>query len=705
MTRHPGPWFALTIFCSAFLLFQVQPIIGRIVLPWFGGTPATWTTCLLFFQTTLLAGYLYAHLLGSLSGHTPQVILHLVLLLASAALLPFAPDAAWKPDAGTAPTLQVLLLLLVHVGGPFFMLSSTNPLLQRWFTTCTGGASPYRLYALSNVGSLLALVTYPFLVEPMLPVRGQVLAWSGLYLVYVAGAVGCAALFLRTGRAAPSGCAANSIPGPCRVPTAGDVVLWLFLAATASAMLMATTNQMCQEVASAPFLWILPLALYLLSFIICFDHDRWYDRRVWGAVLLLAAPLATHVLIRGVATDITLQLSVLALVLLACCMTCHGELVRARPAPRYLTLFYLVIATGGALGGAFVALAAPRWFSGYWEFHIALAAGCLFTFLSWYRRAPWRDLRVHPALLWGGLAGFMGLLVFTLVLQAADAHASVIDSRRNFFGVLSVRQGVTKDDDGTRHEVRSVYHGRIRHGFQFTEPARAGVPTAYYGPGTGVFYALTQHPRRAADPERSDQAGLRVGVVGLGAGTLAAVARPGDYFRFYEINPVAIELAHDPFTYLSDTPAMIDLVLGDGRLELEREAEAGRAQNFDVLILDAFISDAVPVHLLTLESVAVYRRHLRPGGLLAFNITNRFVDLVPVMLGIGEHYGLHVVFISNSGDNNIGVSRSRWAVLASDSTFADQPGVRPHLAKWRDGPPDPIFWTDDFSGLWQVMNW
>ena len=702
--RHLRAWYGLTIFCSAFLLFQVQPIIGKIILPWFGGTPATWTSCLLFFQVTLLAGYLYAHLLGSLVRGKAQVFVHLGLLLASLIFLPFTPGAAWKPEAGGAPALQVLLLLLVHIGGPFFLLSSTNPLLQRWYSRGLGGASPYRFYALSNTGSLLALVTYPFLVEPSLAVRRQVLAWSGLYLLYAAGSAVCAVLFLRAPRPEAQPAAAGPRTDKAPRPAAGDVALWLLLAAAASALLMATTNQLCQEVAAVPFLWILPLCLYLLSFIICFDSERWYDRRVWGALLLLSVPLATHVLVRGVRAELVVQIPALALALFACCMTCHGEIVRAKPAPRYLTLYYLVIATGGALGGVFVALAAPRWFGGYWEFPIALVACCLLTFLAWYRQAPWRRVRVRPAVLWGGLGGFTLLLALTLTLQAIRVRTNVLCVRRNFFGVLSVKRVGIGGEDGAPREARAMLHGRINHGFQFADPDRARQPTAYFGPGTGIYYAMGHHPRRNAAGAPGTGA-LQVGVVGLGTGTLAALAQPGDRIRFYEINPDVVELAHDYFTYLDDTPARVEIVLGDGRLELEREADAGQLQAFDLLAMDAFISDAVPIHLLTAECIEVCRRHLKPDGLLAMNISNRFVDLVPVILGLAARFDLHACFIDSARDGATGVSISRWAILAPDKTFSERPEVRPHLNAWSGTPPDPLLWTDDFASLWDVIVW
>jgi SAM-dependent methyltransferase len=481
------------------------------------------------------------------------------------------------------------------------------------------------------------------------------------------------------------------------------MALWLLLAATASAMLMATTNQLCQEVAAVPFLWVLPLAVYLLSFIICFDSERWYDRRVWGTVLLVSVPAGVYVLAGGIHTSMAVQLGLLTLTLFACCMSCHGELAKAKPAPRYLTRYYLLMALGGALGGGFVALAAPAWFLDYWEYHVALAGCCILTAAAWYRRADWRSLPVKPGPLWLGLGGLLFLLVVALVTQAVTAQGNAIAARRNFFGVLRIAQGAFPGDDGTPHPARMMIHGRVNHGFQFLEPERRHWPTAYFGPGTGIDMALKHHPRRT--PKAGGRGALRVGVVGLGTGTMVALGEPGDHFRLYEINPDVVDLAREHFTYLADTASTWEVVLGDARLELERELKDGQVRGFDVLALDAFISDAVPVHLLTVEFVETCLRHLRPDGLLVFNISNRFVDLAPLMAGLADHFGLHLLFFARPRDFERGLTASKWAVLAPDRTFGNCPKVRPHLVGQPGTGRPPMVWTDDFASLWRAVVW
>jgi hypothetical protein len=356
--------YAVTIFVSAFLLFQVQPLIGRFILPWFGGGPSIWTSCMLFFQILLLGGYLYAHLISVKLKPRTQVLTHLSLLAVSLVFLPIAPSDAWKPVADQSPLLQILLLLLATVGGPYFMLSSTGPLMQKWFSQSSPGQSPWRLYALSNIGSLLALLSYPFVFEPWLALRQQVWSWSVVYGAYVVLATWCGIRYLQQQRIAAiksiststaeimdSAIVSSADDGRAMRPGMGTMLLWLGLAACSSAMLLATTNQLCIDVATVPFLWVLPLSLYLISFIICFDSPQWYDRRAYGLLLLVCAPVACWVINEGADVKISKQVAIYATILFACCMTCHGELVSCKPHPRYLTVFYVLISAGGALLG------------------------------------------------------------------------------------------------------------------------------------------------------------------------------------------------------------------------------------------------------------------------------------------------------------------------------------------------------------------
>jgi hypothetical protein len=945
--------FALTIFVSAFLLFQIQPLIGRFILPWFGGGPSIWTTCMLFFQLVLLGGYVYAHFTSVLLKPKTQVIVHLVLLVASLAFLPIAPGQDWKPQADDSPMLHILLLLLATVGGPYFILSSTGPLMQKWFSSAEPGKSPWRLYALSNIGSLLALLSYPFAFEPWLTLRQQVWSWSGVYIAYVAGVVWCAVAFLRSHQTSTATVDSTELAATAiQPPGCVRMVMWTVLAASGSVMLLATTNQLCIDVATVPFLWVLPLSLYLISFIICFDSPRWYDRRVFGLLLLFCAPVACWVINEGADVSISKQVLIYSTVLFACCMTCHGELVSLKPDTKYLTLFYLLVSAGGAIGGLLVALVAPRIFHGYWEYHLGLVICFLATMAAWcvqrvwQRRAsvefwtcavvvalhiffiahplyvkldgiiesteesilfgvygflqvlillvtgvlahrltvlhvlwiahflltsawiygfsawkfpaqmdseaiarliagavispvvavfvPWLVRRLNsiskmllaagtvsciagvlcgwlvyrewtqpmawdneaqqwmylglmglglvwPAMWFGRLwllksdagslvqfpvilssypvwcavsgflvvqgyvngwqvvslistvvaaimmewssRGFLGtdrpslgfwfwvpagtlLLMFSnqlMQIVASDSqpteYSKPVHTARNFYGVLRVSYEAADESDEMPGKY-SLTHGQIKHGFQFDDDYWGRQPTTYYGRDSGVGLAI-ELSRRWAD--ESDQHPVRVGVVGLGTGTLAAYGAAGEYFRFYDINPEVKSVATTYFTYLSESEAKTDVVIGDARIVMERELAANQSQQFDVLAIDAFSSDAIPVHLLTSECGQIYRQHLRRGGILAVHISNRFLDLNPVTRGMAERLGWHAVRIENDNNDLTGVFSSTWILLSERPDLRDDPDIQHMEAPWEE--TDRILhWTDDYSGLWQVLS-
>ena len=717
--------FALTITLSAFLLFQVQPLIGKYILPWFGGGPAVWTTCLLFFQVVLLAGYTWSHLVTGRFSARAQAWLQVGLLLGAACFLPIGPSPeTWKPAAFDAPAGRILLLLLATVGLPAFALPTTAPLIQRWFTRAFQGRSPYRLYALSNAGSLLALLSYPVIVEPLLPLERQTRIWSLLFVAFALATLWCA-LRARLGAAGPAAPQTGESPAlsvreaidaladadggsnvPRRLAGVFTVTLWILLAAAGSAMLLATTNQLCQEVAAAPFLWILPLSIYLITFIICFDKERWFSRW-WSAPLLLAAvPFVCAVFKQGVDVPLVEQIAAYSAVLFACCFNCHGELVRAKPHPRQLTLFYLCIAFGGALGGAFTAIAAPYFFVGFWEFHIALVACCLLTALCWLRDRPWERVLKGAlglgatfaiALALGAGITFLGGFLQTM---AAETDENAIRRVRNFYGILKVTE--KEDLVGLK---RTLTNGQICHGFQYMDEDKRRWTTSYYGPQSGFGLAMTHHPRRGSpEPLPRD---LRLGVVGLGTGSTAAYGREGDYIRFYDINADVKMLAENYFSYLLDCPAPVDVILGDARISLESELARGEAQEFDVLAIDAFTSDSIPIHLLTRECAEIYWRHLKPDGLLLLHISNRFLDLEPVALGLKESLGCQAVLVSSSDDDEFGIYSASWVILTNNDEFLAIPEVVDRISEWpeiRGKPCEPLQWTDSFASLWQVVD-
>ena len=777
-------YYALTIFLSAFLLFLVQPLIGKFILPWFGGSPAVWTTCMLFFQVLLLLGYTYAHLIVNYRPRTQRRI-HLTILLLSSFFLifltvswkpPILPGESWKPRSSDYPTWKVIQLLAVSVGFPFWILSATGPLLQGWFTRTHPGDSPYRLYSLSNLGSLLALISYPFLVEPMLTLKAQGAIWSLGYFVFVIFCIICSSQITKLAPSSKglspkteiplreSGKESSTLIGgrEPQGPVWGQKLLWLSLAGSASIMLLATTNQICQEIAVIPFLWILPLSLYLLSFILCFESSWWYSRRILLAALPLAVILACGVLYKGVYAKLLPQILIYSFLLFTCCMICHGELVRLKPSSRYLTSFYLMIATGGALGGMFTSLVAPRIFNGYWEFHFGLWLVCCLVVVvqfhdkgSWVcQRHPWPCLVVllalivlattvvdedftdslsaalkHGLLSWqSGMAALavavmaaaeqykklrlvrpwlsvsalslaLGALAFILVSHTKISLASSVWVCRNFYGVLVIKE---QDPDNPSDHLLRLRHGRITHGLQYQAEDKRYLPTSYYGRKSGVGLALLNHPHRFT---RAGTGGLRIGVIGLGVGTLAAYAQAGDTLRCYEINPEVVKLSTGTrpyFTYIQHCPAHVDVVLGDARISLERELEQHLPQDFDVLAVDAFSSDSIPVHLLTSEAMSVYLRHLRmPDGIVAIHVSNRYLDLKPVVWGLADHFGLASAYIDTDAEDD-GVWGSSWILLARNPGVLLQPEIA--LATTPRNSRPTRLWTDAFSNLFQILK-
>jgi len=690
--------YRAAVFLGALLLFQVQLIVGRRILPWFGGAPAVWTTCMLFFQVGLLAGYAYAHGLVRLPPRRQRdvhlgVLAGAVLVLAVRALewpSSVTPGEAWKPDPAASPVAGIVALLAAGVGLPYLVLASTGPLAQAWVARVRPGTSPYRLFALSNLGSLVGLLGYPFVVEPWLPVVSQGRAWTIGFGVF---ALAAGAGALAAGRVpAVSGGAPAGGPGPPPVVR----VLWFSLAAVPSVLLLAVTSQLCQDVAVVPLLWVLPLALYLLSFVLCFEYERLYRRGHWLAAVALAAAGFVYALFEGTTLAIGWQVTAGGAVLFAYGMACHGELAALKPDPGRLTSFYLTVAAGGAFGGVFTGLLAPVVFPGYWELHLALLGGPVLLVAVLLLDPESRLNRGPAARVWGtrllayaALGGLLGALG-AHVLGGLRGAAAL---RRGFFGVLTV----SLENRGEPDEWRKLKHGRISHGLQLTAPERRREPTTYYGPKSGVALALVRHPRRLAGEP------LRVGLVGLGVGTLAAYARGDDAYRVYEINPDVLALSTGPdpvFTFLRDAPAEVATVLGDARISLEREPP----QALDVLALDAFSGDAIPVHLLTREAFALYRRHLRePHGVIAVHVSNKYLDLRPVVSGLAGAFGLRAAVVSSPEAGNA-VWSSDWILVMGEGPLLRDPELATvSLPLAVDEPGLPV-WTDDWSPLVGVVR-
>jgi len=679
--------YAVTIFLSAFLLFQVQPLIAKMILPWFGGSAAVWSASMLFFQLLLLAGYAYAHVSIRFLKPRMQMLVHVALLLGSCALLPILPNPVWRPTQAGDPTARILLLLTATIGLPYFLLSSTSPLLQAWFVRRTGSGVPYRLFALSNFGSMLALVSFPFLVEPTLATRQQAFWWSGGYVVF---ALMCAFTAWASRPASadnPSQVAAEPESG--ERPSFWQLLFWVLLASCASVLLVSVTNHMSQNVAPIPLLWVLPLALYLLTFICAFESDRIYQR--WLFIPLLApalAGMAYMIYAEDGNYNIKYAIPGFAAGLFICCLFCHGELARRRPAPRHLTLFYLMVSIGGALGGIFVALIAPRVFRIYWELPLGLiACGILAMIAVWSLRLP--KLGAWP------IRAFIFIAVVVLAgyfhRQERRLSKNLVLQARNFYGPLEVRDDLPTED----YAQRTLLHGTIDHGSQLQDPVLRYVTTSYYAKRSGVGRAMGA--LQAKGP-------IRAGVIGLGAGVLSNYGRKGDYFRIYEINPLIERIAQTLFTFYPHSAADKAILMGDARLTLERQLATEGPQNYDILAVDAFSSDAIPVHLLTREAVQLYFRHLKPEGVLALHISNRYLDLKPVCEGGAAAVGRQAWVVEDEGDEASYLSSSTWVLVSSDLSLYQ--GTFFKDATISQYPPKKGFrpWTDDYSNLFQILD-
>jgi hypothetical protein len=669
-----------TIFLGAFFLFQVEVLIAKAILPWFGGSAQVWTTCLLFFQTGLLCGYLYAHLLAERVPPIWQVRIHIGLLVLSLAVLPIFPAEFWKPAGEENPLLMILGLLTATIGLPFFLLSATNPLVQAWLARQQSKA-PYQLFALSNFGSMLALVSYPLVVEPFLPLRAQTWTWSIGYALFV---VLCATTAWRYRSGEKTTLIEAADAGDA--PSWSEYGLWFALAALPSAMLLAVTNFLLQNVAAIPLFWIVPLALYLLSFIVAFGSLWWYWRPFW----YLAAAAAVAAMIVAMSGFSSLNdyrfLPLFTICLFVACLVCHGEVASLRPRPRYLTSYYLIIAAGGAFGGLFVAAAAPLLLIANFELQIIVPlTAAAIVLAAWWRYRFTKHAGLRDTLLMVSLSLLSGATSYMAVYTYRDLQGSHLLAR-NFYGALRVTDlpPLIPGD-----ERRLLLNGSINHGEQYLAPDKRREPITYFSRASGLGVALD---------EMGKEGPLKVGVIGLGTGTIAAYCRPGDTYKFYEINPLVLQIAQTEFSYLADCPTGPTTSMGDARLSLESE----EPQQYDVFAVDAFISDAIPVHLLTREAFDLYWRHLKPDGVLLVHISNRYVDLAPIVATAAEANGKRTRVIANGADPTQAVSGATWMVVTSRSGFFERPGLQGAFDP--EVPPGFTGWTDDYSNLWQVFS-
>ena len=691
--------FASTISVSAFLLFLVQPIIAKQILPWFGGSAAVWTTCMVFFQLVLLAGYAYADwLIRKVSTHR-QILVHGALLIGSLAFLPIIPAESFKPSDAEQPIARILLLLLSTIGLPYFLLSTTGPLVQAWFARSYPLGKVYRLYALSNIGSMLALAAYPVLLEPNTATRFQSIAWSVAFAAFCVLMI-AAGWVARNSAKVAANYGADVDQGPAQniservdhieksaalVPLNwGQQVIWLSLAALGSALLLSVTTHITQNVASIPFLWVLPLAIYLISFILTFDGSGWYFRRSFVvltsvfAILMLGGLQYNVIEWRRIELgllhlEIAMPLYLLGLFVIT--MFCHGELVRRKPEPSHLTRFYLMVSLGGAVGGLFVGVVSPLVFNSYLEFPLILCAVLLLAMVA--LDVKWMRFTSAVALVLGSI-----LLVQGFNRLSNDS----LNMSRNFYGTLRVKSTGPETDKNTTWRLM---HGVILHGEQYRSSEFRRLATTYYGESSGIGQAITA----------LRQPNMKVGLIGMGVGTLATYGKLGDQYNFYELNPAVPALANKYFSYIKDSAAEVQTILGDARLSLEKAPPEG----FHVLAVDAFSSDSIPVHLITREAIRVYKRHITADGVVAFHISNRYLDLTPIVKQLGDDVGMEVLRITDNPDKDSYLYRSDWVLVTANKALVQtlvKSGVGERISAREGITP----WTDDYNNLLQILK-
>jgi hypothetical protein len=687
--------FSATMGLAGFLLFQVQPMLGKFILPWFGGSATTWTVCMLFFQCALLAGYAYAYAVTRPLRLRTQALVQIAILLAAILVfLPITPSDALKPTDSRDPVWRILYLLGAYVGVPYVVLSTTSPLLQRWLGHLDRNLLASRFFAISNFGSFLGLLSYPFIFERFITTLNQTKIWSYAFIAYALLFALCAIIVARS----PSGAETDAAPATNRRAEArSDFWLWLLYAALGSVLLLATTNEISQWSAVVPFLWILPLSLYLLTFVIVFGHQSAYRRVPYLVAFVALAALAQFLARPESSGDLILQLGLQCATLFAGCMICHGEMVALQPQARDLPRFYMAIALGGALGGAFVTLLSPLLFKDFYEHPLVIAVVAGLGF--WLERrslAPQAEKRVRLAIM-------AGLVMFGIGV-AREAYAEITNEGsnvariRNFYGVVQVY--LTDEQDPADRSLAMQQAG-VDQGSQYIVADKRNLPSCGYNEDSGVGLAMRFQKKRR---DGNGKGPLKVGIIGLGVGMVASHGQPGDVLRYYELNPAVTKLTLRHFSFLQDGPAKIEIVPGDGRISLEREAKAG-SQKFDLLIIDAFRGASPPMHLMTREAFDIYMKHLEPDGILAINFELDTFEMAPLHRGMGALFGMDVNWFETEGEEDDCDDASSWALYSHDHDLWKVPEVEDGISKWRDELSSRLVWTDNDANLMSIINW
>lgn len=685
------------IFTSSFLLFLIQPIIAKQIMPWFGGTSAVWTTCVMFFQVILLIGYAYADIVTRLLRPRTLAILHISLVISALAFLPVIPDDVWKPNPESLPISEALLLLVATIGLPYFCLSTTGPLLQTWFVQYFPQYKVYRLFALSNLASLIALLSYPFVIEPYSNSLMQSWWWSAGFILFVLLCV-ASSWMCRTRKPIADSVDLNELTNniaknsatpisPVDKPPAKlDYLIWLTLSALGSMLLLAVTNHITHNIASVPFLWLLPLSIYLFTFILCFDGKGWYQQRFYvGPLIIFPAVMTWGVYTNTKDIHMSALVAIYAIGLFICCMFYHGELNERKPSARYLARFYLILSLGGALGGFSMSAVVPYVFDNYYELPIILFAtsALVLMLLKTYLTA---NRAAYAVLALGVLSSVSTALIGWSYF--IEQNRDNIVMLRNFYASSRVTEFESKE----RGLVRVLRNGTIVHGMQIMSDTKNLTPTAYYGESSGVAYAINS---KVNSPRN-------VGVIGLGVGTLAAYGNDGDIFRFYEINPHSKKIAENEFSFLKKSASTNEIILGDARLMLESELKSKQPNNFDVLVVDAFSSDSIPVHLLTKEAMDIYRQHMKEDGIIAIHVSNLFLNLAPVVEQLAGSIGWKAAYFRDLP--SWPMYSSSWVLVSKDNINLE------NNADWFDKAkpivriPDLKLWTDGHNNLFKILT-
>lgn len=688
--------YFISVFISAFLIFQIQPIISKIILPWFGGGASVWTTCMLFFQFFLLIGYLYAYILTKILKVKHQIVVHLVFLLCSLFLLPYSIYDIQNTLSSGPPTWAVLKVLFLGLGFPYLILSANTPLLQHWFTRETNGANPYRLYAISNIGSFLALVSYPILIEPFMTLDWQVKLWSSIYYLFV---LLVAWIFLKVVK--QNNQDSHFIPEHIINPKVGSfrLTLWFMLSALGVVLLVSTTNALTQNVPPVPFLWLAPLAIYLLTYVVTFSNLGFYVRYLWLPFFMLLSFVALLIYFIGGQFDIITQLLIYLLILLCGCMICHGELNSLKPIQGNTTLFYLVLSGGGVFGSFLVSFVAKSVFDEFLEFPLAIFSVLVLATASllWNKQDFLADAKPilagvvnhrHLSTLAAGTAvvALVWLLAFSKLNNQYQQYD--IAKARNFYGILTVKDIA----EGNVNERRLI-DGTTSHGSQSLPLSKSAVPLSYYRPGTGVQLVIE---------ELSSDSKLQVGIIGLGVGALAAYGQSGDHYTFYELNPLVSDFANEYFSYLENSNAAVDVKLGDARVTLQHELDLGLNNGFDLLIIDAFSGDLIPTHLMTHEAFLLYQQHTKTQGVMVLHISNRHLSLLPVIIQHSNTLDMQVMLFETPGNGN--EHDAQWVVLTSNSLITQSPNLMYRQSAISKEQYKKVLWTDDYSSLLPILK-